>query len=500
MTPPKIVMVPVADLRPYERNARTHSPDQVAAIAASIKEFGFTIPVLVQPDRTIIAGHGRVEAAKLIGLAKVPTIVAADWSDAQVRAYVIADNKLALQAGWDETILAGELEALRDDGFALDMTGFDDFEITDLLAKLVHGDGDPAGPAPTDDAPGRGNLADRFGIPPFTVLDARQGWWQDRKRAWIALGIRSEVGRGEGATWGASEQVTEAGLNHYRDKAKGKGKGKARGFTVDLMRGERAVGDKGPTKAPDPSEDAPAHGTSIFDPVLCELAYRWFCPPGGKVLDPFAGGSVRGIVASRLGRDYLGIDLRPEQTEANRDQARTICAGYTMPAWMTADSQDMIPALQTQSDFVFSCPPYGSLEVYSDDPADLSVMSDKDFDQAYARIIAASVANLRPDRFACFVVGDYRDAKGFYRNFVSTTIGAFLKAGARLYNEAILVTAVGSLPVRAGRQFAAGRKLGKTHQNILVFVKGDPKRATEACGEVEFGDIPDDPQPDEATP
>lgn len=130
---------------------------------------------------------------------------------------------------------------------------------------------------------------------------------------------------------------------------------------------------------------------------------------------------------------------------------------------------------------MFSCPPYGDLEVYSDNPADLSAQPHETFLANYRAIIAAAVAKLKPDRFAAFVVGDFRCKKGFYRNFVGETVAAFEAAGARFYNEAILVTAVGSLPVRVGKQFKAGRKLGKTHQNILVFVKGDPKRAAQAC-------------------
>jgi len=95
--------------------------------------------------------------------------------------------------------------------------------------------------------------------------------------------------------------------------------------------------------------------------------------------------------------------------------------------------------------------------------------------------VADCLSLLREDRFACFVVGDIRDKAGYYRNFVSDTIAAFHDAGARLYNEAILVTAIGSLSIRAGKQFDATRKLGKTHQNVLVFVKGDPRAATNYC-------------------
>lgn len=239
--------------------------------------------------------------------------------------------------------------------------------------------------------------------------------------------------------------------------------------------------------------EAPASsaGTSIFDPVLCELAYRWFAPPGGLVLDPFAGGSVRGIVAARLGRRYFGFELRAEQVAANEAQAEAILRDGEDATWITGDSLKNIPTFAGQADFIFSCPPYGDLEVYSDDPCDLSNMPHDKFLEAYRAIIAASVAKLRPDRFACFVVGDFRDRKGFYRNFPGETVAAFEDAGARLYNEAVLVTAAGSLPIRAGKQFEASRKLGKTHQNVLVFCKGDPRKATEAVGAVEFGSITD---------
>ena len=229
-----------------------------------------------------------------------------------------------------------------------------------------------------------------------------------------------------------------------------------------------------------------ATGTSIFDPVLCELAYTWFCPPSGAVLDPFAGGSVRGIVAAVLGRHYTGVDLRPEQIGANEAQAREITLD-NMPRWIVGDSREAMP--DEQFDFVFSCPPYADLEVYSDDPRDISTMDYPAFLAAYRDIVAGAVQRLRLDRFACFVVGDVRDKKGFYRNFVADTIAAFQDAGARLYNEAVLVTAVGSLPIRVGKQFESGRKLGKTHQNVLVFVKGDPRKATQACGPVEIGDL-----------
>lgn len=239
-------------------------------------------------------------------------------------------------------------------------------------------------------------------------------------------------------------------------------------------------------------DTADGNGTSIFDPVLCELAYRWFCPGGGLVLDPFAGGSVRGIVASVLGRQYVGLDLRQEQVDANRAQAESLCVDH-MPCWHVGDSRNIATVAKgCEADFLFSCPPYADLERYSDDPSDLSTLGYAAFIEAYRAIIAASVAMLKPDRFACFVVGEVRGKDGNYYGFVPDTIRAFQDAGAALYNEAILVTAVGSLPIRAGRAFESGRKLGKTHQNVLVFVKGSAQKATQAIGKVEFGEIKED--------
>ncbi len=227
-------------------------------------------------------------------------------------------------------------------------------------------------------------------------------------------------------------------------------------------------------------------GTSIFDPVLTELCYRWFCPPDGTILDPFSGGSVRGIVASKLGRRYVGIDLSQRQIEANREQATEICAGDRCPPeWRVGDSTGIAElAADVDADMVFSCPPYADLEVYSDDPRDLSTMPYSRFVDMYRAVIAGACARLKPDRFACFVVGDVRGDDGYFYGFPMDTVAAFRDAGCRLYNSAVLVTATGSLPIRAGRAFAASRKLGRTHQEVLFFCKGDWKRAATACGEV----------------
>lgn len=132
----------VSSLKPYAKNSRTHSEAQIEQIARSISEFGFTVPVLIDPKGEIIAGHGRVLAAASLGLPDVPVMVATGWTAAQKRAYVIADNKLALNAGWDEGILSEELKALGADGFDLSLTGFDNVELVSFLSG-TEGETDP---------------------------------------------------------------------------------------------------------------------------------------------------------------------------------------------------------------------------------------------------------------------------------------------------------------------------------------------------------------------
>jgi len=139
--PKKLELVPIETLRPYEKNSRIHSPEQIQQIANSIKEFGFTQPILVDGTQGIIAGHGRLEAAKLLGLSNVPVVMLDYLSEAQKKAYIIADNKLTLNADWDYEILSSELTDLKDDiEFDLALVGFSDDELADLLPDLDDAD------------------------------------------------------------------------------------------------------------------------------------------------------------------------------------------------------------------------------------------------------------------------------------------------------------------------------------------------------------------------
>ena len=292
-----------------------------------------------------------------------------------------------------------------------------------------------------------GALTEKFILPPFTLLDTRQGPWQERRRMWGLLGMQSELGRP------AHNMAIEA----------------------------EHIGEQYGRKSMD--------SVSIFDPVLCEIMYKWFCTPGGTVLDPFAGGSVRGIVASKLGYRYNGVELRQEQVDANVIQGESILKS-TVPVarWICGDSLQVQQLAPAEYDFIFTCPPYGDVEVYSDDPRDLSTMPYVRFIANYRLIIERSCSMLRNDRFACMVVSNFRSSgEEYLHDFVGDTITAFRRCGLELLNEAILINSLGTLPIRAARGFKRSRKLGRTHQTILVFCKGDAYAAAQQCGEVDTG-------------
>lgn len=754
-----------ATLAPHPKNWAVHPESQSRAIEASLRKYGWLYPVIYN-ERTgrLIDGHDRRERALQMALPYIP-VHPVDVDEATEREMLLVINRTSDGRGEDPEKLLALFKEQLDSGRELpEGWGMADFEQYLAYCTPAAAGGESVEGEAVDSA--RRTLAERFGVPPFSVLDARQGYWQTRKRAWIALGIESELGRGEcmpsgahncysgDSEWsgfrggrradaspgGSPRDAASLGKNGRTVRGDGTGKPLAASFTCGGPSGLSAryrTDGKRLTWVPGARDDATldetsrknlaggrkggltwtgkaaefdgycvqngeraetaTSGTSIFDPVLCELAYRWFCPEGGMVLDPFAGGSVRGIVAARLGRAYLGFDLSERQVEANRVQwarmrpasppdrgcaesrrvrisaksarlkfngcepefIRTVCHGrcceapsskpgilvtidaaekprlealgarvvggllqpapeqrlcpfktsvhlcglhetpdkpficivgpfhlnanntlivrnrykllkcyntgprlpaykafhsslvtlfgaegaatitthldsgggdlvmqmpaesYRMlvengeslhaatgrdtaefralqaevvpfpdPEWRVGDAREELSGVEEESrDFFFSCPPYGDLERYSEDPRDLSTLPYPAFLEAYREIIRAGIGKLKENRFACFVVGDIRDKRGFYRNFVGDTVVSFQDAGAILYNEAILVTAVGSLPIRVGQQFAAYRKLGKTHQNVLVFYKGDPRAIGEIAAECEFGDL-----------
>lgn len=395
----------------------------------SIREFGFNVPVIVDKDNVIIAGHTRYKASLKLGLEKVPCYRVENLTEEQIKAFRLADNKVGELAEWDFEKLEAELA-----GLSIDMSMFE-FDIEEMdIEEEEH---------PEEETT---SLIERFVVPPLSVLDTRQGYWQDRKREWKALGIKSEVGR---------EANLLTALNNLSEKASGK----------------RVSNDE-----------------STFDPFLCEILYTWFARKGYRVLDPFAGGSVRGLVASVCGLDYTGIDLREEQIEANREQLHILnrFEGLTTPTWVHGDSEKMDTLLNDdfRADLVFSCPPYFDLEVYSDLEDDLSNMSEDDFSVTYRNIIRKACERLNDNRFAVFVTGENRNRQGNYNNLIGLTIDSFQEAGLHFYNEMTLINMVGSKALTCAESMGKSRKVGRCHQNVLVFVKGDGRKAAEQLGEI----------------
>ena len=474
----QIVMRPIEELQPYDRNAKHHPPAQVEMIARSIREFGWTVPVLIDADDSVIAGHGRLEAARALEMAEVPTIRLEHLTPAQVRAYRLADNRLAEMAPWDTDALEEELRALSLEDFEMADLGFDAESLMELLP--VEGD-----------TPARGQLLADFLEPPFSVLMTTSRRWRHRKRAWMDVlpyGDYADIGRGQ--------NLLSEGSSTYKDmqfyvKKEAVEARLGRSLTTKEFREKHY---RPPGGKPGRSTARIYTGTSMFDPVLAELVVAWFSPPEGDVCDPFSGGLERGVVAAMKGRRYRGIDLLQWQCEANASAAEQLGL-EPIPLWHCGDGRDALDVWGADSaDLIFTCPPYWHLERYSDDPADLSNMPWEEFREAHAAVIAASAETLRDNRFAAWVVGDVRDKDGRYVRLHDATKDAFSEAGMPLHAEMILVTAVGNRGIRARRPMEAKRNITRRHEYVLIFCKGDPAAAASALGPVEVGELPDEEQ------
>lgn len=414
------------DIRPYPKNAKKHPKKQIEQIASSIKEFGMNQPIVVDKEGVIIVGHGRYEAMKLLGLEITPDMIkVVDLPEKKANAYRLADNKLN-ESDWDMELVIEELKALEDESLA-ELTGFD----LDLLPKY------------RDEM--KRSLQDDYIIPPFSIWDTKQKYWQDRKRLWIKYIGYSGTGRDDNLLGDGLKKLAQGAKQNYKN--------------------ETAL-----------------TGTSIFDPVVAEISYRWFCPESGHILDPFAGGHVRGSVAGVLGYPYTGVDLSKKQIRENRKKSKELDLNIN---YINGDSLSIDKLVkEEQFDMIFSCPPYFDLEKYEDGEGDLSMTKDYySFRNLYREIIKKSCLKLKENRFAVWVIGDVRDKDGRYYGLINDTIDAFRDCGLSLYNEVILANAIATASLRARKPFE-NRKVTKVHQNILCFYKGKANTAKW------FGNLP----------
>lgn len=284
-------------------------------------------------------------------------------------------------------------------------------------------------------------LSDKYIVPPFSVFNTHQPYFRDRMKMWRDLGVVD---------------------NNGRDK----------NLAYDNRRMEKHKNDP--------------NGTSTFNPVVCEVIYKWFAKEGDFIIDPFAGGITRGAIAALLGYKYIGFDINKTQVEYNQNKYQELMDRYNIEGgacWICADSDNVS---FSPYNLLFTCPPYYNLEKYTDNENDLSNSIDYNmFIHKYASILYKVLQALEEDSFAVIVVSDVRDKKtGEYYPLVADTTNIFLKFGLKYYNEIILYNDTGNLAITSGNYLDRARKVGRQHQNILVFYKGNTKNIKERFGEV----------------
>ena len=460
MMPLTRIEVNVGQLEGLPQNPRSIEDGKYAKLKENIEKYPELLTwrsLLVYPldngNYVIVGGNMRYKAMSELGYTEAPVFIIPKSTPAdRLKAYTILDNNGF--GDWDWNLLSEWPEDMLD-SWGLDLPEWEDEEGKSNTnnEEQDYRDYEP--------------LNKDFFVFPCSILDTRKGEWVERKRQWIRSGLNSGDGRDSELTFSPT-CLSPRDLSKVSKYAKDNGL-----LSADAA---RILASKGLLKSYRP--------TSIFDPVLCEVCYRWYNIKNGTIIDPFAGGSVRGIVASALNMQYYGNDLRNEQVEANRKNLGTISPNIIskdwLPVWTVGDSCDIdeiirniAPSVYKEgADMIFSCPPYADLEKYSDLKEDLSNMDYEDFICSYRKIISKCYSLLKDNRFAVFVVGDVRDKNGYYYNFVNDTVNAFIDAGFHYYGQLVLVNQIGSATIRARSAFAV-RKIVKSHQNVIVAYKGD---------------------------
>jgi len=417
--------ISIKKLKPNPANPRTIRDDKFHKLVQSVKDFPQMLeirPIVVNDQYEVLGGNMRLRACIEAGMKEVTIIRASELTEDQQRRFIVVDN--VGFGDFDMDALANEWDAEELQEWGVDLP--------------VFGEGNDANSQEAKNA-AVGSLQEKFIVPPFSILDTRQGYWQERKRNWKTL---------------------------IEDNGESRENTLFRSAPNDPI--SKKLQESG--------------GVSILDPVLSECICHWFGVPGGTAFDCFAGDSVFGYVAAHTGQTFTGIELRQEQAELNAERVKGMTARYVCD-----DGQNVCKHIAPESqDLFFSCPPYFDLEVYSDLENDASNQGDyQAFLQILKNAFSGAVKCLKNNRFAVIVVGDIRDKKGFYRCFPDDIKGIFKEQGMSFYNDIVLVEPLGTLPVRVAKAMA-NRKLGKCHQNVLVFYKGDPREIKNIYPKIEI--------------
>jgi len=365
----------VSDLKPAEYNPRQATEKQCTDLKNSLTKFSIADPIIINTNNTIIGGHFRIRELQKLGVKEVDVrIPNRKLTDDEERELNIRLNKNLGE--WNYDLLANFDETL------LSEVGFGIKELEDIFN------------IDSENLGNSGKLFDNFIIPPFSIFDTRQGYWQERKQKWFDLNLFSDNSR-------------------KNIKSSGSLSGSIPNFYSIKNRYEKLFGRKISNK-----EFIDKYGKrlkmdsnlkytntggllSIFDPVVSEIIYRWFCVHGGNILDPFAGGGSRGIVAGYLGYNYFGIDLNKNQIKENQQLCKKIFNKKDetkfVPNYYIGDSRELEKIIPTNKkfDIIFSCPPYFDMEIYSNDKNDISNMNYTEFLRIYGEIIKKSVSLLK---------------------------------------------------------------------------------------------------------
>lgn len=431
----KVIETTIGALIPDDKNFNNGTEYGKHLMDKSFSQFGAGRSVLIDKNNRIIAGNKSTEQFGENGGEKVIVIeTTGDTLVAVKRTDIDLDSK------------EGREMALADNATAKANLDFDIDVVCDVCADLgidaqdwgvsvedVTSGGENATPS-AEAKEEHGKLTDKFIVPPFTILDTRQGYWMERKQRWRE--IIGDNGESRENTL-SSEDSIMSDLNN---------------------------------------------GVSILDPVMAEVVCKWFGVDGGNAFDCFAGDTIFGFVASSCGMNFTGIELREEQAALNNERTSGLNAHY-----ICDDGQNVANHIERESqDLLFSCPPYYDLEVYSDKPNDASNQETyEDFLAILRNAFTNAITCLKPNRFAVVVVGDVRDKQGFYYDFPADIKRIFREAGVPLYNEAVLVEPIGTLPQRVANSMKT-RKLGKCHKNVLIFYNGDPTQIKNNYPVIEY--------------
>jgi DNA modification methylase len=372
----------------------------------------------------IIGGNMRYFAAKELGYSEMPCkIIPKETPIENLRAYIIKDNVSFGEYDWD--LLANEWDAEELSDWGLEVWQQDEENNNESGATPVEKHGD---------------LKARFIVPPFSILDTKQVYWQERKKSWLEI---------------------TGNLSETRDGEFGKVSG-----------GGNSV------------FDSINNGTSNFDPVLAEIMILWFCPKGGKILDPFGGEQTKGVVAGTLGHPYQAVEFRTEQVALNMQK----CKNFPGVQYYVGDSNNISEIIKDREfNFCLTSPPYYDLEVYSKDDMS-SIGTYEEFMAQYENIFRQCYDMLADNSFLVIKISEIRDKKtGIYRNFVGDNITIFQRIGFNYYNEIILANSIGTAAFRANNAMA-NRKICKIHQNVLVFYKGNPDKIKDNFTKIDYKD------------